>query len=109
MNVYEFSSYPNQKRIKINKTQVTQGNFCTINTGALINASKILTPGAFKLYLYFSLNADGFEFWLSRAHVCDTMGISPSTYKAALKELIDKGFLEQSENKLKYIFNEFPV
>ena len=109
MNVYEFASFPNQKRVKIKKKQLTDGNFCTINTNALLHASKSLSSGAFKLYIYFSLNADGFEFWLSRAHVCDTMGISESTYKCAIKELTDKRFLEKSENNLKYVFNEFPV
>lgn len=47
--------------------------------------------------------------FISPTHVCDTMGISESTYKCAIKELTDKRFLEKSENNLKYVFNEFPV
>ena len=109
MNVYEFASFPNQKRVRIRKRQLVEGNFCTINTNALLKASKNLTSGAFKLYVYFSLNADGFEFWLSRTHVCDTMGISASTYNNAVNELIFKGYLENSENNSKYTFNEYPV
>ena len=109
MNVYDFASYPNQKRIKIKKRKMTEGSFCTINTYALMDASKTLTSGGFRLYVYLSVNADGFEFWLSRTHVCEMMGISQSTYLKAVKELINKRFLEKTIDTGQYIFNEYPI
>ena len=113
MNVYEFASHPNQRRIKIRKENLKFGDFTAVNSEVLFQAMKSLTACAFKVYLYFASNADDYSFWLSSSHLCKTTGISNSSYTKAFKELCDKGYLEPSgergkESDCTYTFYERP-
>jgi hypothetical protein len=67
-----------------------------------------LKAGAFKLWVYFAKNQDGYEFALSSKSVADEFGIKIDQYNSAIKELMEKGYLIQ-ESGNKYSFNEIPV
>jgi hypothetical protein len=67
-----------------------------------------LKAGAFKLWIYFAKNQDGYEFALSSKSVADEFGIKIDQYNSAIKELMEKGYLIQ-ESGNRYSFNEIPV
>jgi DNA-binding transcriptional regulator YhcF (GntR family) len=56
--------------------------------------------------MYFSLNQDDYTFALSCQAVCNATGMSDSTYKKAVRELVSKGYLVKSKTKGLYIFYE---
>ena len=65
-----------------------------------------LSGSAFKLYMYFAKNQNGYCFNLSAADVA-AHGIPNSTYYKARKELIERGYLiEESGNRL--VFKDVP-
>lgn len=105
-----FFSYPNQKLIGVNKAVRNKENvFASINSQAMFNAMRNLKSTAFKLWLYFAENKDGFRFYLSGKHACLTCGIGKSAYHDAFKELTDKYYLIQdNQNKNHYEFYEIP-
>ena len=83
-------SVPNQRKIYIKRdSDKARLNFFKVSNKNLLSAMYNLKPSAFKLWVYFTDN------------------ISESTYKRAFQELIDKGYLIQSEksNNL-FLFKE---
>lgn len=89
-----FKTVPNQKVVTTVK-QNPKVNFMQISNDAWQQACKELTPGAFKVYLYFMSNANGYTFALSPADIEENLGVSNSTYKRAVKELEEKNYLVQ--------------
>ena len=109
MNVYEFASNPNQRRLRIEKSKMINGEFSTMDTNAVITAAQKLSHGALKLYLYLSLNADGFEFWLSKAHFCKKMNVGANTYFRAFTELENVGYISFDNYRKVYLFYDYPI
>ena len=99
-------TYPNQKIIHINKGEYTQ-NYLTVGIDEWIEASKVLKPNTFKVYLYLCSNADGFDLALSRQDVINKLGISLDSYKRAIKELTDKKYIELKQGNV-YDFYTMP-
>ena len=103
---------PNQKVVKVDKAptdgKTPENYYAAVNLNALKDAAVDLKPGAFKLWMYFSMNQNGYEFALSSADVAETFGIKRDMYNTAIKELTDKGYLELKKGNL-YIFHEIPV
>ena len=67
---------PNQKVIQVKKEKCDKQNYyAAINLNALENAATQLKSGAFKLWVYFAKNQDGFTLALSNKAVADTFGI----------------------------------
>jgi ferredoxin len=56
-------------------------------------AAQKLDAGAFKLWVYFAKNQNGYEFALSSSEVEKTFGMKIKQYNNAVKELIEKGYL----------------
>lgn len=69
-------------------------------------ASKELSHGALKLYLYLCENVDGYEFWLSPTDFQQAYGCSKSTYDRAKAELIKKGYMKQEGNVCHFYCNK---
>ena len=93
MKLNEFQSNPNQRLIKIYKSNYGKSNFCILGTDEVRRAMNNLSGTAFKLYVYLMANNDDFEFWLSYSHVHKTTGLSKSSYQRAFRELTEKGYL----------------
>ena len=88
-------TYPNQRVVTILKDKCDK-DFLQINNGDWQEASQIIkTYSAFKLYLYFASNKDGYSIALSAVAVQEAIGISENTYRAAFKELVELGYLTQ--------------
>jgi hypothetical protein len=103
-----YKTVPNQKVIKVGKEKCDKQNiYAMINIEAMNAAATDLDAGAFKLWMYFSKNQDGYEFALSRQDVEQTFGIKKRQYDGAIKELIDKHYLvQEGEGSNRYTFHE---
>lgn len=97
---------PNQKVIKVNKEICNKDNkYAAINLEAMESAACELDAGAFKLWIYFAKNQNGYEFALSQKAVEECFGMKKKQYDNAVNQLIEKGFLVVSKGN-HYIFNE---
>lgn len=97
---------PNQKVIKVNKEICNKDNkYAAINLEAMESAASELDAGAFKLWVYFAKNQNGYEFALSQKAVEECFGMKKKQYDNAVSQLIEKGFLVVSKGNY-YIFNE---
>lgn len=88
------TSYPNQKIVTVFKDECRE-DFLQIKNDAWHAASSILTYSAFKLYLYFASNKNGYSFALSYEAVNELIPMNRRTYEKAIKELKDDGYLTQ--------------
>lgn len=93
----EFKGVPNQKAFKVNKKR-EQDNKTDVRISDLFKkdifeACKNLKDTTFKVYMYLISNQDGYVGGLSKVDVLAQTGISESSYKRALKELEEKGYL----------------
>ena len=106
-------TYPNQKVVQVNSVphngkDKTQPYGC-INIEASNKAARALKPNAYRMYVRIVLNQDGHEFALSPKAMREDIGISPTGYEAAVKNLIDTGYLVQIRSgSNKYVFYEKP-
>lgn len=91
------AKYANQKTITIHKGK-NLGVFCQVPKEALYSAARILSHGAFKLWLYFASNADNYTFDFSFAHADQNLNISKSTRTRAMNELQELGYLVDKGN-----------
>lgn len=82
----------NQHAIKINKTE-NSGLYANINIESLNNAAQNLSAGAFKLWMYFMKNRNGYEFALSSNDAETSFGIKQRQYSNAMAELKEKKYL----------------
>ena len=99
-------THPNQKVIKVYKTDVEKG-FLQINKKDWEEAFQTLGQSAFGLYLYLANNNDDFRIALSPVAVKKAIGISESTYRRAIDELIKDAYLTLEKNNT-YIFTTTP-
>ena len=103
------ASYPNQKTVKIVKSEVDKLHpYTMINIDALkqlLNSD--LSDRAVRLWLCFASNQDGYEFELSPAYIQKEWGFSDSTYKRAKTDLVDARYLVQKQNG-SWEFHDFP-
>lgn len=97
---------PNQKVIIVRHDICDETHLYTkCNVSSNKKALKELSPNTYKLYMYFALNQDGYTFALSYQDVYNVIGMSDKTYQKAVRELIEKEYLVQSEtSKGLYIF-----
>lgn len=109
-NIYIYHTSPNQKSIVTKKTASSAGSpYGICNVSAVLTAATALSDRAFKLYMRMNLHQDGHTYALSPVEICNSIGMSDKRYRDAVKELIEKGYLVQSEkHKALYMFYEFP-
>ena len=103
-------SVPNQKIVTCYKEPCDKINiYMTLNIKALEHAAQDLSYAAFKLYIYFAKNQDGYCFALSSKDVAQRWAMCRSAYDRCVHELIDKGYLVQDDAVTNhYSFNELP-
>ena len=87
----------NQKAIRIKRSQTDSKHpYSKINLAAAEVALGVLQGNAFKLWLWFCLNINNYEFALSSEMVCQDLKIGVSTYNKAVHQLIENGYLRQA-------------
>lgn len=100
---------PNQKEIIVDKEKCNRENlYATVNLAAMDKAAQNLDAGAFKLWMYFAKNQDGYKFALSSKAVERDFGVKIKQYNNAIKELTDKGYLVHTQGD-SYEFHEIAV
>ena len=91
-NYEKQKTYPNQKTITIHKDPVKE-NFLQVNICEWQEAFATLPRISFGLYLYLCGNADGFPLALSSVDVQKSLGVSDSSYRRAVEDLLAAGYL----------------
>lgn len=91
--------YPNQRVVTVFKPDCSKDFLQINNQEWQAAASTLKTYSAFKLYLYFASNMNGYSVALSPITIEEAIGISENTYRAAFKELVECGYLTQVEGK----------
>ena len=100
-------SFPNQKRIIINKEPCDNRRniYAQINLAAIQKAmSELTSAGEIKLWMYLAKNQNNHIFNLSLVD-CKKYGIKTDAYHAAVKKLISKGYLQHKSGNT-YYFKE---
>lgn len=99
-------SVPNQKIVKTKKTKPSS-DFLLISNHDWIEASKILSPAGFQMYLWLIRHDTNFTNEVSRQAFINDFNSSESTYKRAWKDLKEKGYLQQSKDgsNIYYIYS----
>lgn len=96
--------FANQKIITVQSTQITKNSkYGVFEKDATYQAMCNLKKSSFYIYTYMNLNQNGYTFALSSKEVQDKTGIGHSAYNDAIKELLEKGYLQKIENN-QYIF-----
>ena len=103
------AQYANQRTYIIHRINPMNKGvvYLSITASALANASRILTPTGFKLYLYLATNKDGYSLDFSPKHFSELYGVSYDSARKASQDLIDNHFLVLNKNG-KYDFYEEP-
>lgn len=86
-----------KKRNQEDKTDVRVDN---VFKKDILEAMSNLKGATFKLYMYIISNQDGYIFGLSQKDVATRAGIPEATYRTAIKELIDKGYLINASKRV---------
>jgi len=91
-NYEKQKTYPNQKMITIHKDPVKE-NFLQVNICEGQEAFATLPRISFGLYLYLCGNQDKFNLTLSSVDVQKSLGVSDSSYRRAVEDLLATGYL----------------
>ena len=102
---------PNQKIVKINREKVDKvaangRKYLIAYQDNLLDAIGNLTHTAFKVYLFFLFNKDGFTFAYSPEYIRKQTNICKETARKAFKELQEKGYIISTSRG--YEFYEYP-
>lgn len=104
----KFRTVPNQKVIKVQKAPCSdkpEEYYSKTQLAAEKQAMELLSYEAFKIWRYFAMNMDGYEFALSRKHLEEECGFAKYSYDKAIKELISCGYLVSGGGNF-YCFRE---
>lgn len=102
---------PNQKIVKVNREKVDKvaangRKYLIAYQDNLLDAIGNLTHTAFKVYLFFLFNKDGFTFAYSPEYIRKQTNICKETARKAFKELQEKGYIISTSRG--YEFYEYP-
>lgn len=93
----DFKGVPNQKAFRVNKKRESENKtdvrIADLFKNDMLEASRNLKDTTFKLYMYLISNQDSYVGGLSKVDIINKTGISESSYKRAMKELEEKGYL----------------
>ena len=91
--------YPNQRMVTVFKENC-DSDFLQVKNSEWQAASSVLkTYSAFKLYLYFASNKNGYTIALSPVAINEAIGVCENTYRSAFKELLEVGYLRPVEGR----------
>ena len=105
--------YANQKEAVIDKPDVKGIQHMGLDFDTLSMAlKKLRTTSGYNLYFYLARHKPAYNFSYSPAHIEEFTGMSKSSITKAKKELIDLGFIEETDSKIIFharsIFDSLP-
>lgn len=92
-------TFPNQKVIHIQKKTYNR-DFLQVGVDEWQKAVRLMSPSAFKLYLYLAGNRDGFDLALSFEAVKERLNIGKTSYHDAVRELEKNGYLQHTKGNV---------
>ena len=100
MGQQSIKTVPHQRTIEVNKAPTDKHNLYTTNNLSALDqaAGALQTKGGFKLYVYLAKNQNKYTFALSSADFMRWSGLGYSAYTSAFDELVEKGYLVESQN-----------
>ena len=103
------STVPNQKTITTkNAIHDKQHPYGMFNVEALQEAMALLKPNTFKLWCYMAKNQNDYSFGLSCADACSFCKMTKPTYLACVQELIDTGYLVNTQGNHYNFYEKLP-
>lgn len=101
-------TYPNQRVVSVNKNAEKNlyHPYANISQEAMSKAMILLKDSTFKIWCYLSKNQNGFELALSPVDVRRFTGVSQASYKRAINELIEKGYLVKRDKNYYDFYEE---
>ena len=87
-------TYPNQKVRIIDRPAKIEGIFAIFDKKALAKACENLNGGALKLWLYLMSQEPQIEWVISKRAIANDGWLSAKTYRNAIKELENKGYID---------------
>ena len=105
--------YANQKEAVIDKPDIKGIQHMGLDFVTLSMAlKKLRTTSGYNLYFYLARHKPAYNFSYSPAHIEEFTGMSKSSITKAKKELIDLGFIEETDSKIIFharsIFDSLP-
>ena len=94
--------YPNQNQVHINKIKVEKnsGNpYACIYRYSMEEAQRNLKPNTFKVWLWFVSNTPNYTIQFSPQYISTNLKMSTNTAKSSWKELLEKGYLIESDKR----------
>ena len=101
-DVYDYNSYfetyPNQKRISIQREEVKNAkekgrSFLTAYQDNLKEAMNTLTPAAFEVYICLLFNTNGYQLRFSPENIRKMTGLCKDTIRKAMAQMEKKGYI----------------
>lgn len=89
--------YASQKLIRVHKREI-KDDFLQVENEDWLEACRNLNGVAFKLYMYMASNIDGCQLILSARSAVYTLNISDASYRLALSQMQEKGYLVPCED-----------
>ena len=105
--------YANQKKAVIDKPDIRGIQHMGLDFDTLSMAlKKLRTTSGYNLYFYLARHKPAYNFSYSPTHIEEFTGMSKSSITKAKKELIDLGFIEETDSKIIFharsIHDSFP-
>ena len=97
------TSFANQRKVTTHKPPF-DGHFLQVGKADWMTAYQTLRRGTFGLYLYLCGHQNNYAFYLSSADVQKQLGISDSTYRRAIEELKENGYIAIGTNEHDFHF-----
>ena len=97
------TSFANQRKVTTHKPPF-DGHFLQVGKADWMTAYQVLRRGTFGLYLYLCGHQNNYAFYLSSADVQKQLGVSDSTYRRAIEELKEKGYITIGKNEHDFHF-----
>ena len=103
------NTFENQKTITTNAAQHNKNNiYAALNIDAMSEAMELLKPNTFKLWCYMAKNQNNYTFALSCVDACKFCNISKPTYLKSIQELIDVGYLVNTNGNHYDFYEKLP-
>ena len=103
------TTVPNQKTITTKSAQHSKENiYAMLNIDAMKKAMTLLKPNTFKLWCYMAKNQNNYTFALSCVDACNFCKMTKPTYLACVQELIDAGYLVNTQGNSYDFYEQLP-
>lgn len=103
------ATVPNQKTITTKGAKHDKENkYAVLNIEAMQEAMTLLKPNGYKLWCYMAKNQNNYTFALSCKDACNFCKMTKPTYLGAVQELIETGYLVNTNGNHYDFYEKLP-